>query len=67
MILCPVLLPELVLLALRQICKTNPNDDRGQNRETSCFRWKMNISSWRCPGERTCFCETNPNRKNQEA
>ena len=54
---------ELVLPTLRPMCKTNPNDDRDQNRETSFFQWKMNISGWRCPGEKTCFCETNPNRE----
>jgi len=45
--------------------KTNPNGDRGQNRETSFFQRKMNISSWRGPGEKTCFYETNPNRELQ--
>jgi len=49
------------------MCKTNPKDDRGQNLETSFFDWKMNISSWKYPGEKTCFYETNPNRENQEA
>ena len=54
---------ELVLLALRQICKTNPNDGRDQNRKRWFFYGKMNISDWRGPGERTCFYETNPNRE----
>ena len=45
--------------------KTNPNDDRGQNLETSFFQWKMNIASWRGPGEKSCFYETNPNREFQ--
>ena len=67
MILCPVLLPERVLLALRQICKTNPNDDRGQDVETSFFQWKMNISDWRGPGEKTFFYETNPNKEKRES
>jgi hypothetical protein len=65
MILCPVLLPERVLLALRQICNTNPNDDHGQNPKTSFFHREMNILSWRGPGEKTSFCETNPNRELQ--
>ena len=62
-----VVMPELVLPTLRQICKTNPNDDRDLNRETSFFQWKMNILSRRGPGEKTLFYETNPNRKNQES
>ena len=35
MILCSVLLPELVLPARRQICKTNPNGECVQNPNTS--------------------------------
>ena len=62
-----VVIPESVLPTLRPMCKTNPKDDRGQNLETSFFDWKMNISSWKYPGEKTCFYETNPNRENQEA
>jgi hypothetical protein len=46
--------------------KTNPNDGRGQNPKTSFFHWKMNISSWRGSGEKTCFYETNPNGKIQD-
>ncbi len=52
---------------LALFCKTNPNDGRDQNRETSFFNWKLNISGWRGPGEKTCFYETNPNREIQGA
>ena len=57
-----VVMLERVLLALRQICETNPNDERVQNRETSFFHGKPDISGWRCPSEKTFFYETNPNR-----
>ena len=61
-----VVMPELVLPTLRPMCKTNPNDDRGQNLETSIFQWKMDILGWKCPNEKTCFYETNPNRELQD-
>ena len=48
-------------------CKTNPNDGRGRNRETSCSHWKMHVSGWSGAVEKTCFCETNPNREMQHA
>ena len=46
---------------LALFCKTNPNDGRDQNRETSFSNWKLHISDWRGPGEKTRFYETNPN------
>ena len=59
--------PRPIVPPLWQMCKTNPNDERGQNREPLFFRRKTNISSLRDPGVRTCFCETNPNRKSQDS
>ena len=58
-----VVMPELVLPTLRPKCKTNPNDERVQNRETSFFNGKPGISGWKCTSEKTFFYETNPNRK----
>ena len=66
MIPCPVPLSELVLPAMRQMCKTNPNRERGQNRKTAFFHGNMNISIRIRPGDETCFYETNPNKELQD-
>ena len=58
---------ELVLPTLRPMCKTNPNDDRGQNRKTSFSHRKMNISVRLGVGGETFFYETNPNGEIQDA
>ena len=52
---------------LPPMCKTNPNDDRGQNRKTSFSHRKMNISVRLGVGGETFFYETNPNGEIQDA
>ena len=44
-------------------CKTKPNGGRVQNRKTSFFRRNTNFSISSNLREKTCFCETNPNRE----
>ena len=43
--------------------KTNPNDERGENRETPFSNEKLNISNLSGPRDETCFCETKPNER----
>jgi len=47
-------------------CKTNPNDGRVQDWKTPFFHGNTNISTRLGAGEKTCFCETNPNREERE-
>ncbi len=44
-------------------CKTKPNGGRVQNRKTSFFRRNTNFLISSNLHEKTCFCETNPNRE----
>ena len=46
-----------------RLCKTNPNDGRGQNLKASFFRGKMDMSLRIGPDNKTFFCETNPNEE----
>ncbi len=61
-----VLLPETVLPALQQMCKTNPNDGRGQNLKTTFFHRNMNISIRHGGCGEVVFYETNPNKEKCE-